>query len=96
MIVFERKDAGNLRLEGEKGCVITNPPYGERSSDEETAEKALTILGKLIRENPTWSFFILSPRQNLRPMIPRKPPRQRKLYNGKIRCYLHQFFGPMF
>ncbi len=35
-IQFERRDFQELRSEVEYGCIVTNPPYGERLEDEET------------------------------------------------------------
>lgn len=80
---------------GDFGCIITNPPYGERLGDREEVEKVLRQLGSQVARLHNWSFFILSPNKNLEHYWNRKADKKRKLYNGRIECNLFQYFGPL-
>lgn len=83
------------QLRGDYGCVITNPPYGERIGDPEEVQKALRQLGSLTAGAPTWSTFVLSPSKQLEHYFGRDATKKRKLFNGRIECNLFQFLGPL-
>ncbi|MCZ8518073.1 MULTISPECIES: THUMP domain-containing class I SAM-dependent RNA methyltransferase [Paenibacillus] len=79
---------------GDYGCIITNPPYGERLGDQREAERAVRQLGSIYVQLPTWSAFILSPGKQLELHIGRPSDKKRKLFNGRIECNLYQYFAP--
>lgn len=87
--------AAKARPEGEYGCIITNPPYGERLGDKEEVEKLLRQLGTMMVHLPTWSFFALSPSKQFEHYYGRKADKRRKLFNGRIECQYYQYFGPL-
>lgn len=91
-IRLETMPVAKARLQGEYGCVITNPPYGERIGDPEEVQRALRQLGALTGSNPTWSTFVLTPSKELEQYFRRDAAKKRKLYNGRIECNLYQFF----
>jgi len=76
------------------GTIICNPPYGERLSDIETSEEIYKEIGQVFRNQDTWSYYILSPNENFETLFGKKSDKNRKLYNGMIKCYLYQYFGP--
>ncbi|WP_281886003.1 class I SAM-dependent RNA methyltransferase [Paenibacillus sp. YYML68] len=78
---------------GEYGCLITNPPYGERIGDPKEVERALRQLGLTYAHMPTWSAFVFSPSKDLEHYMARKADKKRKLFNGRIECNLNQFFA---
>ena len=84
-----------VRLTGDYGCVITNPPYGERIGDPEEVQRALRQLGALTAGNPSWSSFVLSPSKQMDHYFGRPAGKKRKLFNGRIECALHQYLGPL-
>jgi putative N6-adenine-specific DNA methylase len=94
-VSFHCAQLEEVRPEGEYGCIVTNPPYAERLGSPREVEAVYRALGKLRKDNPTWSVFALT----AHPMFPRlfggTPSRNRKLYNGNIRCYYYQYFGPL-
>lgn len=49
--------AHRARPQGEYGVIITNPPYGERLSEEKEVQKLLRSLGRSYLDMPTWSFL---------------------------------------
>jgi putative N6-adenine-specific DNA methylase len=79
----------------EFGCVVCNPPYGERLGTAAEAQDLARALGALRDRAPTWSFFILSAREDFQRSFGARATRNRKLYNGNIRCWLYQYFGPL-
>lgn len=76
------------------GCIITNPPYGERLGDKKEAERLYAQMGRHFRPLDTWSLYVLSPYEGFERLFGRKADRKRKLYNGRIKVYYYQFFGP--
>lgn len=82
------------RPRGDYGCIITNPPYGERLGDTSEVEKVLRQLGSLTAQLPNWSTFILNPSKQLERYMGRPADKKRKLFNGRIECNLYQYFAP--
>ncbi|GGI45521.1 RNA methyltransferase [Paenibacillus marchantiophytorum] len=83
------------RPRGDYGCLITNPPYGERLGEAQDVEVALRQLGALTAPMPSWSLFILSPSTQLEHYMNRRADKKRKLFNGRIECNLFQYLGPL-
>ena len=79
--------------EGARGTVITNPPYGERLGDINSARELLGIMGKVFeQEIPKWQLYIISSDEQLERFFGRRSDKTRKLYNGMIKCSLYQYF----
>jgi putative N6-adenine-specific DNA methylase len=77
------------------GCVVTNPPYGERLGERQEVEALSGEIGDLYRRLGTWSFFILTASTSFPRLFGRPFTKNRKLYNGNLQCYLYQWFGPL-
>jgi putative N6-adenine-specific DNA methylase len=92
---FRVEPVAKAQPRGDYGCLITNPPYGERLGDQGEAERALRQLGKVTGLLPTWSTFVLSPDRQLEQWMGRRADKKRKLFNGRIECSLAQFLGPL-
>ena len=93
-IEFIQKDIRNLRLEGEQGIVIANPPYGSRIGDQKVITEFNRGLAKIAKDNPTWSFFIITADKDMeKAVFKRQANRRRKLYNGDIEVCYYQFHG---
>lgn len=93
-IKFFVKDIRDLDLAGDYGVVVTNPPYGVRIGGDDLADLEKE-LGKLYKENPTWSLFAISADEKFEKNFGKKANRNRKLYNGRIKTYYYQYHGPM-
>lgn len=93
-ITFRRLPVSDLHSNDKYGCIICNPPYGERMGDLKSIEKLYSQMGKLFGNLDTWSYFIIAPNENFEKLFGRKADKKRKLYNGMIKCYLHQYYGP--
>lgn len=94
-IRFKTLAVAKTKPEGEYGCLITNPPYGERLGDSREAEKTVRELGFTASLLPSWSFFALSPAKSFEHYFGRPADKKRKLFNGRIECQLYQYLGPL-
>jgi putative N6-adenine-specific DNA methylase len=92
---FRVEPVAKAQPRGDYGCLITNPPYGERLGEQREAEQALRELGSVTKWLPTWSVFVLSPSQQLEHLLGRRADKKRKLFNGRIECQLAQYLGPL-
>ncbi|MFD3157415.1 class I SAM-dependent RNA methyltransferase [Haloimpatiens sp. FM7330] len=91
-IHFQRMPIQEFSSQKKYACVICNPPYGERIGDKESIEDIYRTMGKLYKENDTWSFFIITSNENFQRNFGKKADKNRKLYNGRIKCYYYQYF----
>ncbi|OPY03148.1 MAG: Ribosomal RNA large subunit methyltransferase K [Syntrophorhabdus sp. PtaB.Bin047] len=90
-ITFRKGDFRELSLPAPQGIVICNPPYGERSGDRKTAAEQAGEMGRLFGQFPAWSFFILTAFEGFEKHYGKRADRNRKLYNGRIQCYLYEY-----
>ncbi|MCP4136374.1 MAG: class I SAM-dependent RNA methyltransferase [bacterium] len=93
-IVFQKKPLEEFSSKKRFGCIVCNPPYGERMSDLKEVEDLYRSMGETFMELEDWSYFILSSHENFQKHFGKKADKNRKLYNGKIKIYLYQYFGP--
>ncbi|MCG8652784.1 MAG: THUMP domain-containing protein, partial [Pirellulales bacterium] len=75
------------------GCIITNPPYGQRIGDREL-EQLYRSIPEVLAKLPTWSHYFLTAFPGFESVVGRPADRRRKLYNGRIECTYFQFHGP--
>ena len=93
-IHFQRRSFAELTSKREYGCVITNPPYGERLGSSREVDALVRSIPQVLRRLPTWSHFILTAQPDFEAAIGQPADRRRKLYNGPIACQYYQFHGP--
>ena len=86
------RDIRAFSQEGRYGCVICNPPYGERLLDVRQAQQLYQSMGNLFRPQRGWSFGIITPDPEFEALFGRKADKRRKLYNGMIQCQYYQYF----
>jgi putative N6-adenine-specific DNA methylase len=94
-ITFQKKPVSELSSKKKYGCIITNPPYGERLGDTEEIKKLYTELGDVYKKLDDWSCFVLTAFEELEKHMGSRSTKNRKLYNGKLQCYLYQYFGAL-
>ncbi|WP_433943731.1 THUMP domain-containing class I SAM-dependent RNA methyltransferase [Paenibacillus sp. SN-8-1] len=94
-ITFKKLPAASITPEGDYGCLITNPPYGERIGEEKEIRKLISQLGRVAAGLPTWSFFAITPTKQFEQDFHKKADKRRKLFNGRIECQYLQFLGPL-
>jgi len=93
-IEFSVKPAQEIILPGDYGCLITNPPYGERIGELKEVEDLYRSLGKIMATNPTWSSYVITSMEYFESLFGKKADAKRKLFNGRIKIDYYQFYGP--
>ncbi len=93
-IHFERKLFAEFNEYREYGCMICNPPYGERMGERDTVDQLNEDFGEIMRMHPTWSFYCLTSHPMFERQAGKTADRRRKLYNGRIECTYYQYQGP--
>lgn len=94
LVHFQQRAFSELSSQKKYGCVVTNPPYGERLGEEAEIERLYASMAEVFNRLETWSFFVLTPFADFEKSVRRQSTRRRKLYNAKIACTLHQILGP--
>ncbi|MFF2793337.1 THUMP domain-containing class I SAM-dependent RNA methyltransferase [Lysinibacillus xylanilyticus] len=93
MITFKQMQARDFTTQLTDGVMIGNPPYGERIGDIEVVEQVIRDLGKVMKNYPTWSVYMLSSMKNFEELYGRQTTKKRKLFNGFIETNYYQFWG---
>ena len=93
-IEWRQQDVCEIRCEHDYGCIITNPPYGERLGEQQEIEELYGILPGVLGGFPTWSHYLITSHPYFEAIVGRRADRRRKLYNGRIECTYYQFHGP--
>lgn len=93
MIVFEEKEFKDVVLPGDYGVMITNPPYGGRIGEEKEVEELYRQMGNKMRDDKTWSVYVITSNEEFEKLYGRKADAKRKLFNGNIRTDYYQYFG---
>ncbi|BDR66023.1 methyltransferase [Clostridium tetani] len=92
-IVFQRMDMKEFRNKKRYGFIITNPPYGERIGNAKEVENLYEDMGRTFQELKDWSYFVITSYEDFEKCFGEKSDKNRKLYNGRIKCYYYQYFG---
>ena len=93
-ILFETKHLLEIESMAEYGSLITNPPYGERLSDLDQVEKLYRTLGDICRMRcKKWSYYIITSHDGFEKLFDKKADKNRKLYNGNLKCRYYQYYG---
>ncbi len=93
LIEWKTGDVADLVVEGDNGVMVGNPPYGERLGEIQEAEMITETLGKIMKNYPSWSIYMISPLENFEELYGQKATKKRKLFNGFIRTDYYQFWG---
>lgn len=93
LITFKQMQARDFTTQLTDGVMIGNPPYGERIGDVDVVEQVIHDLGKVMKNYPTWSVYMLSSMKNFEELYGRQATKKRKLFNGFIETNYYQFWG---
>lgn len=93
-IELEQKPLADFRTHHKYGYLVCNPPYGERLGDLQEAEALYREMGQVFPPLRDWSWFVLTPHEDFETLFGAPATHRRKLYNGRIKCTLYQYFGP--
>lgn len=91
-IEFHKRDFREFSTKKKYGFIISNPPYGERLSDKREVEELYSKFGRYKEQYKNWEFNILTSYEGFEKPFGRKASKNRKLFNGKLKCYYYQYF----
>jgi putative N6-adenine-specific DNA methylase len=77
--------------ETEAGFILTNPPYGKRLGDVETAEATYREMADMGRNFPGWKLGLITNHPGFESHFGKKADSCRELTNGTIRSYFYQY-----
>lgn len=92
-IEFQKIPVQSFSSKKKYGFIISNPPYGERLGDVKEVEKLYEDMGSVFSKLENWSYFIITAHEGFEKHFGKKSDKNRKLYNGKLKCYYYQYFG---
>lgn len=95
-INFKRADFMDLDFSKFENCTfICNPPYGERLEDAARVKEMYRKLGQKFAQTKNCSLYLITSDETFPALFAegakRQPDKNRKLFNGNIRCYLFQY-----
>lgn len=89
-----RRDFADIASKADYGCIVTNPPYGQRVGESDEVRRLYERMPDVLRRLPTWSHHILTSWPNFEELVGQAATRRRKLFNAQIECTYYQFLGP--
>ena len=90
-VTFKDGDATKMSLPAESGIIISNPPYGERMMEQNSARGLYSALGRHLKFANDWKKFIITSEPEFEHYFGRRADKKRKFYNGKIKCDLYMY-----
>ncbi len=93
-IEFKVADIKDFTTNLKYGSIITNPPYGERLEDEKVVHNLSQTMGSVMLPHTTWSSYVFTGYDKFERDFGKKATKNRKLYNGRLKCYYYQYHGP--
>jgi putative N6-adenine-specific DNA methylase len=94
-ISFQKQGIDQFSSSRKYGCIVCNPPYGERTGETPDVSNIYRAMGEVYRRLDSWSLFALTAHTGFEKLFGQKPQKKRKLYNGNILCQLYQYLGPL-
>lgn len=91
-IVFETMDLSAFSMK-DSGVIVTNPPYGERMGEIEEVRELYKLLGSKMKTMESWSLNAITAYEEFESAYGKKALKNRKIYNGRIKCYFYQYPG---
>lgn len=92
-IHFQNGNALDFSSRKSYGVICTNPPYGERLSNEKEVAKLMGQFANTFYKLNEWSLYLITALPSFEYAFGKKADKNRKLYNGKIECRLYQYMG---
>ena len=91
VLSMENAKPGADGIPDEAGFIISNPPYGRRMGDTESAEKIYTEMAGLVKKFPGWKLAVITEHPGFESFFGRKADSCREISNGAIRTYFYQY-----
>ncbi len=92
-IRFSVADARKFQSATPHGVLLSNPPYGERLSEEKEVRALMRDLGKTFRSLPDWNAYILTSLPEFERHFGKSADKKKKLFNANLVCGFYSYFG---
>ncbi|MCM1299744.1 MAG: class I SAM-dependent RNA methyltransferase [Firmicutes bacterium] len=92
-ITLERRDIADFSYPEIPCKIITNPPYAQRMLTEEQVTEIYLTMGKKLLPLKDSSLYVITSREDFPELLGKKADKDRKLYNGMLKCRLYSYFG---
>ena len=92
-IRFSVADARKFTSEKKYGILLSNPPYGERLSEETEVRALMRDFGKVFRALPDWNAYILTSLPDFERYFGKNADKKKKLFNANLVCGFYSYFG---
>jgi putative N6-adenine-specific DNA methylase len=91
VIKLEKVPFEYVKVPSESGCLVINPPYGERLSLDEAGVFYKMIGDKFKKDFNGWQAWVLSSNQEAMKSIRLKTSQRLLVFNGPLECKFHQY-----
>ncbi len=89
VVIIKHRQLADLRSPAPRGCLLTNPPYGDRLSEKETVKYLYRYLGRIFYEQfQGWSLGFFTANPDLADAMGITWEQRHRLFNGPIACRL--------
>lgn len=92
-IRFFTADVKDVRIKGDYGFLISNPPYGIRMGEDKDLDGLYRAIGKQLKYLKNWSAYLITSYEGIEKSFSRKADKKRNLYNGMQKAVYYQFLG---
>ncbi len=90
---FQVGDAQKFRYQKAYGVLVSNPPYGERLSDEKSVQALMRGFGKAFFALPDWNAYVFTALPELERYFGKRADKKKKFSNANLPCALYSYFG---
>jgi putative N6-adenine-specific DNA methylase len=88
---FSVRPMAGARPESEPGFIITNPPYGRRLGDGESAEAGYREMAILAEHFPGWKLDLICDHPGFESHFGKKADTVREIKNGAVDAFLYEY-----
>ncbi|MBR1747432.1 MAG: class I SAM-dependent RNA methyltransferase [Clostridia bacterium] len=88
---LQARDVKDLSHAKSHGCIVTNPPYGERLLTEREALELYKTFGDVCKRLDQWSINVITSAKGFERAFGKKADRNRKLFNANKECRFYQY-----
>ena len=92
-IHFSVADATKFQSDKKYGVLLSNPPYGERLSEEKEVRALMSAFGKAFRALPDWNAYVLTSLPDFERWFGKSADKKKKLFNANLTCGFYSYFG---
>jgi len=92
-IRFSVADARKFTSTERFGILLSNPPYGERLSEEGEVRALMRDLGNAFRALPDWNAYLFTSLPEFERYFGKRADKKKKFMNANLPCGFYAYFG---